>query len=71
MRDQDGRLAGWDLPCDHFETNISNFFEPLPEEIPGEVPTVLSSYIWRYSRDCAHEWGRSGVCLLQSWEYNL
>jgi hypothetical protein len=34
MRDQDERLAGWDLPRDHFETNISNFFEPLPEEIP-------------------------------------
>jgi hypothetical protein len=34
IRDQDGRLAGWDLPRDHFETNISNFFEPLPEEVP-------------------------------------
>jgi hypothetical protein len=33
MRDQDGRLAGWHLPHDHFETNISKFFEPLPEEI--------------------------------------
>jgi hypothetical protein len=34
MRDQDGKLAGWDLPRDHFETNISNFFEPVPEEVP-------------------------------------
>jgi hypothetical protein len=34
MRDQDGRLAGWDLPRDHFETNISNIFELLTEEIP-------------------------------------
>jgi hypothetical protein len=34
VRDQDGMLAGWDLPCDHFETNISNFFEPVPEEVP-------------------------------------
>jgi hypothetical protein len=34
MRDQDGKLAGWDLPHDHFETNISNFFEPVPEEVP-------------------------------------
>jgi hypothetical protein len=33
MRDQDGRLAGWHLPHDHFETNISNFFEPLLEKI--------------------------------------
>jgi hypothetical protein len=33
MRDQDGKLAGWDLPHDHFETNISNFFEPVPEEV--------------------------------------
>jgi hypothetical protein len=34
MRDQDGRLAGWGLPHDHFETNISNFVEPQPEEVP-------------------------------------
>ena len=34
MRDSDGKLAGWDLPRDHFETNISNFFEPVPEEVP-------------------------------------
>jgi hypothetical protein len=34
MRGQDGKLAGWDLPHDHFETDISNFFEPRPEEIP-------------------------------------
>jgi hypothetical protein len=34
MRDPDGKLAGWDLPRDHFETNISNFFEPVPEEVP-------------------------------------
>jgi hypothetical protein len=34
MRNQDGKLAGWDLPRDHFETNISNFFESHPEEIP-------------------------------------
>jgi hypothetical protein len=33
MRNQDGKLAGWDLPRDHFETNISNFFEPVPEEV--------------------------------------
>jgi hypothetical protein len=34
MRDQDGRLAGWDLPRDHFETNISNLFEHVLEEFP-------------------------------------
>jgi hypothetical protein len=34
IRDQDGKLEGWDLPCNHFETNMSNFFEPQPEEIP-------------------------------------
>jgi hypothetical protein len=34
MRGQDGRLAGWYFPRDHFETNISSFFELLPEEIP-------------------------------------
>jgi hypothetical protein len=34
MRDQDGRLTGWGLPRDHFETDISNFLEPQPEEIP-------------------------------------
>jgi hypothetical protein len=33
MRDPDGNLAGWDLPRDHFETNISNFFWPVFEEI--------------------------------------
>jgi hypothetical protein len=30
MRDEDGKLAGWDLPHDHFQTNISNCFEPMP-----------------------------------------
>jgi hypothetical protein len=34
MRDPDGKLAGLDLPRDHFETNISNFFEPVIKEIP-------------------------------------
>jgi hypothetical protein len=34
MRDQHGKLAGWDLPRDHFETNISNLFEPVLEEVP-------------------------------------
>jgi hypothetical protein len=34
MRDQDGRLTGWILPHDHFEKDISNFFEPVPEEVP-------------------------------------
>jgi hypothetical protein len=33
MRNQDGELVGWGLPRDHFETNISNFFEPQPEEV--------------------------------------
>jgi hypothetical protein len=33
VRDQDGRLAGWGLPRDHFETDISNFLESLPEEV--------------------------------------
>jgi hypothetical protein len=37
----------------------------------SEIPTILPSYIWRYSRDCAHDWGRSSVCLLQSWEQEL
>jgi hypothetical protein len=34
MRDQDGKLAGWSLPHDHFENNISNCFQPEPEEVP-------------------------------------
>jgi hypothetical protein len=34
MRDQDVRLIGWSLPHDHFEKDISNFFEPMPEEVP-------------------------------------
>jgi hypothetical protein len=34
MRDQYGKLAGWDLPRDHLKTNISNFFESVPEEVP-------------------------------------
>jgi hypothetical protein len=34
MRDQDGRLTGWSLPHDHFEKDISNFFEVVPEEVP-------------------------------------
>jgi hypothetical protein len=34
MRDQNGRLSEWGLPLDHFETDISNLFEPQPEEIP-------------------------------------
>jgi hypothetical protein len=33
MMDQNGRLSGWDLPRNHFETHISNFFERQPEEI--------------------------------------
>jgi hypothetical protein len=34
MRDQNGRLSEWGLPLDHFETDISNLFEPQPKEIP-------------------------------------
>jgi hypothetical protein len=34
MRDSDGKLAGWDLPRDHFEANTSNFFGHVIEEIP-------------------------------------
>jgi hypothetical protein len=34
MRNQDEKLVGWDLPRDHFVTNISNFFEHLPDKIP-------------------------------------
>jgi hypothetical protein len=34
VRDQDGKLAGWDLPHDHFEKDISNFFVVVPKEIP-------------------------------------
>jgi hypothetical protein len=34
VRDSDGKLVGWDLPRDHFETNISNCFGPVIEEIP-------------------------------------
>jgi hypothetical protein len=33
MRDQDGRLAGWGLSYDHFETDISNFLESWPKEV--------------------------------------
>jgi hypothetical protein len=42
MRDQNGRLVGWGLSHDHFKINISNFFEPQPEETP-EVK-YLQSY---------------------------
>jgi hypothetical protein len=42
MRDQDRKLAGWDFPCGHFETNMSNFFEHHPNENP-EVK-YLQSY---------------------------
>jgi hypothetical protein len=42
MRNQYGKLAGWDLTRDHYETNISNFFELQPEETP-EVK-YLQSY---------------------------
>jgi hypothetical protein len=34
MGDQDGSLAGWGLPRDQFEADISNFLGPQPEEIP-------------------------------------
>jgi hypothetical protein len=34
MRDQDRRLVGWGLPHDHFKTDISNFLESRPEEVP-------------------------------------
>jgi hypothetical protein len=34
MRYQDERLTGWSLPHDHFEKDISNFFEVVPEEVP-------------------------------------
>jgi hypothetical protein len=34
IRDHDENLARWDLARDHFETNISNVFEPQHEEIP-------------------------------------
>jgi hypothetical protein len=34
MRDQNGRLTRWGLPDNHFETDISSFFEPQPEVIP-------------------------------------
>jgi hypothetical protein len=34
MGDQYGRLTGWSLPHDHFEKDISNFFQPVPEEVP-------------------------------------
>jgi hypothetical protein len=34
MRDQDGRLTGWSLPHNHFEKDVSNFFEHVPEEVP-------------------------------------
>jgi hypothetical protein len=41
MRNQDGKLARWDFPCDHFETNISSFFELQPEEIPDTIRNPL------------------------------
>jgi hypothetical protein len=34
MRDQDGRLAGWGLPQDHFGIDISSFLKPQLEEVP-------------------------------------
>jgi hypothetical protein len=34
MRDQNKRLKGWILPHNHFEKDISNFFEVVPEEVP-------------------------------------
>jgi hypothetical protein len=34
MSDQNRRLTGWSFPHDHFEKDISNFFEVVPEEVP-------------------------------------
>jgi hypothetical protein len=31
--DQNGRLSGRDFPHNHFETDVSKFFEPQPEKI--------------------------------------
>jgi hypothetical protein len=33
-RDENGKLIGWSLPHNHFDTDISNFFDCPPEEIP-------------------------------------
>jgi hypothetical protein len=62
IRNQDGKLAGWGLPHDHFETNISYFFEPQPEEVPEvKYPQSYQALFRGYSRDCAHEWEWSRV----------
>jgi hypothetical protein len=42
MTDQSGKLTGWDFLHNHFETDMSNFFEPPPKEVP-EV-RYLESY---------------------------
>jgi hypothetical protein len=67
IRNQDKNLAGWDLTHDHFGTNISNFFEPQPEEIL-EVKYPQSYQAMFGGTDCAYEQGASRVCLLQSRE---
>jgi hypothetical protein len=64
MRDQDGRLAGWGLPHDHFETDISNFLKSRPEEV-AEV-----NYPESYQAMFGGTPG-SGIFLLQSREYGF
>jgi hypothetical protein len=43
MRNQDG-IAGWDLPRNYFETNISSFFELQHEEEVNYLPSYQAMF---------------------------
>jgi hypothetical protein len=70
-RDQDGRLAGWDLPRDHFDTDISNFFESQPEEVL-EVK-YLQSYqaMFGGTPGTVHMTKKEWSLSIQSWEQSF
>jgi hypothetical protein len=68
MRDQSGKHVGWALPYDHFETKISNFFDPQLEEIiEVKYPESYQSSLEVLQELCT----RSGVRVLQSWEQSF
>jgi hypothetical protein len=71
MRDQDGMLAGWGLPRDHFENDISNFLEPQLEEISEVKYPQSYQATFEGTSETAHEWGWSSVRLLQSREQSF
>jgi hypothetical protein len=61
IRNPDGKLAGWDLPRDHFVIE-----EILEVKYPQAYQATFGG-----TPGTTHDWGRSGVCLLQSWEQNF